>query len=470
MSKLSRRHRAQASHGEARPFAGLRKLTAHAAGVDIGAHELVACVPDGDDQQIVRTFGTSTADLQTLADWFVDRGMQTIAMEATGVYWIPLFEALEARGLHCCLISAASSKRVPGRKSDVIDCQWIQTLHSYGLLTASLRPEADLVALQTLLRHRAQLLEHRAPHVLHMQQALLQMNIQLSQALSDLTGLTGQRIIRAIVAGERDPQQLAALRNYRCQKEADEIAMALTGTWREEHLFVLTPALALFDFYTTQLSACDAQIERVFSVIKPRFETTGEASEPTPPSPPPRRKPHSHSKNAPEVNTRAHILRIPGVDLVAVHGMSDSIAQTIVSEIGTDRSKWPDAKHFCSWLGLAPKNAISGGQVLKSRTMKNRNRAAQAFRMAAQSVTRSHCAFGAFYRRLKGRLGPAQALVATAHKIARTVYHMLKHRVSYHDIGAAEYTQRFRERELQYVQKKAAKLGYTLSCASPIPR
>jgi hypothetical protein len=283
-------------------------------------------------------------------------------MESTGVYWIPLFEELEARGLHCCLISAAAIKRVPGRKSDVLDCQWIQTLHSYGLLTASFRPDADLVALRTLLRHRAQLLAHRAPHVLHMQQALLPMNIQVSQALSDLTGLTGQRIIRAIVAGERAPQQLATLRNYRCKKEADEIAMALTGPWREEQLFVLTQALALFDFYTTQLSACDAQIERVCSVIKPRFEMTDEASKPAPPSTPPRRKPHSHSKNAPEVNTRAHILRITGVDLVAVHGMSDSIAQTIVPEIGTEMSKWPAEKHFCAWLGLAPKNDISGGK------------------------------------------------------------------------------------------------------------
>jgi hypothetical protein len=369
----------------------------------------VACVPDGEEQQLVRTFGPYTADLQTLADWFVDRGIQTVAMESPGVYGIPLCEELEARGFHCCLISAASIQRVPGRKSDVLDCQWLQTLHSSGLLTASFRPEAELGALQTLLRHRAQLLEHRAPHILPMQQALLQMNLQLSQVLSDLTGLTGQRIIRAIVAGERDPQPLAALRNSRCKKAADEIAMALTGPWREEHLCVRTPALALVDFYTTPLSACEAQIERVFSVVQPRFETMGETSEATPPSTPPRRKPHSHSKNAPEVNSRAHILRITGVDLVAVHGMSDSLAQTMVSESGTDMSKWPDAKHFCSWLGLAPKNDISGGKVLKSRPMKNRHRAAQAFRMVAQSGTRSHCAFGAFSRRLKGRLGPAQA-------------------------------------------------------------
>ena len=214
MSTRSRRHRARSSQGEARPFAGRREITSQAAGVDIGAHEIVACVPDGEDHQIVRTFGTYTADLQTLADWLVDRGIQTVAMESPGVYWMPLFEELAARGLHCCLISAASIKRVPGRKSDVLACQWLQTLHSSGLLTASFRPEAALVALRPLLRHRAHLLAPRAPHGLHMQQALLQMNMQLSQALSDITGLTGQRIIRAIVAGERNPQQLASLAQF----------------------------------------------------------------------------------------------------------------------------------------------------------------------------------------------------------------------------------------------------------------
>jgi hypothetical protein len=256
------------------------------------------------------------------------------------------------------------------------------------------------------------------------------------------------------------PQRRAALRNYRCKKEVDEIAMAVTGTWRPAPLFILPHALALFDCYTTQLSACEAEIARVFSVITPRFETLAEASAAPPPCTPPRRKPHSHSKNAPAVNTRAHILRITGGDLVAVHGMRDSIAQTIVAEIGTDMRKWPDDKHFCSWLGLAPKNDISGGKGRQSRTLKNRTRAPPAFRLAAQSVSRSPCAFGAFSRRLKGRLGPAQALVATAHKMARTVYHMLTHRVPYHDIGAAEYAQRFRARERRSLQNKAAKLGY----------
>jgi transposase len=443
----------------------MSQINAHAAGVDMSAHEIVAGVPDGDAQQLGRAFGTYTADLDAVADWFVDRGIQTAAMESTGVYWIPLVATLDARGLQGCLSSAQAIKHVPGRKSDVRDCQWIPTWHSYGLLQASCRPDADLVALRTLLRHRAQRIEHRAPHVLHMHKALLQMNSQVSQVLRDVPGAPGQRIIRAIVAGERDPRTLATLRNYRCQKDAEEIALALTGTWREEQLFVLTQALALFDCYTAQLHACDAHIERAFSVSKPRFEPAPEESVPAFAATPPHRKPHSHSKNAPASHTRAPILRIPGVDLVAVHGISASLAQTIVSEIGTDMRKWPDDKPFCSWLGLAPKNAISGGTVLKSRTMKNRHRAAQAFRMAAQSVLRADCAFGAFSRRLKGRLGPAQALVATAHKIARTVYHMLKDRVPYHDIGAAEYNKRFRERELKYLQKKAAKLGDTLSPA-----
>ena len=376
---------------------------------------------------------------------------------------MPLFEALEARGRPCCLISAQSITRVPGRTRDVLDGQWIQTLHRYGLLAASFRPAADLVALRTLLRHRAQLLAQRAPQVLHMSQALWQMHSQWSPALREITGATGQRIIRAMVAGERDPQHLAAWRTERCKKDAHEIAMALTGTWREEHLFVLTQALALCDCSTTQRRAGDAQVEHAFAVIKPHVESTAEASVPASAAVPPRRQPHAHSKNAPEGNPRAPILRITGVDRVAVHGLSAALAQTLWAEIGTDLSKGPDDKHVCSWLGLAPKHALSGGKGLKSRTMKHRHRAAQAFRLAAQSVIRSPCAFGAFSRRLKGRLGPAQALVATAHKIARTVYHMLKHRVPYYDIGAAEDNKRFRERAMHSLQKKAAKLGYKLS-------
>ena len=283
------------------------------------------------------------------------------------------------------------------------------------------------------------------------------MNIQLSQAISDVTGQTGQAIIRAIVAGERDPFKLAALRNYRCKKDEAEIAKALTGTWRDEHLFVLKQALELFDFYTRQIEACDAEIERTYALIRPDWPDN------LPDNLPKKRNP-SHSKNTPK-NTgdlRRQLFRISGVDLVSVDGISVSIAQTILSEIGTDMSKWPTVKHFCSWLGLAPKNDLTGGKVIRSRTYKTKNRAGQAFRFAASSVTRADCAFGAFYRRKKSQIGPAQAIVATAHMIARTVYFMLKNKIQYIYTSAKSFEKRYRQQQIRYLHRKAAKLGFQL--------
>ena len=457
MSKLSKRDKLGSS-GQ-RPFASMSKMCPNAAGLDIGAHEIMGCVPGEDEEtQEVRTFGTYTSDLEAIGEWFQTKGIRSVAMESTGVYWIPIFEYLESLDIECCLISAAALKKVPGRKTDVVDSQWIQTLHSYGLLNASFRPEADIVALRTLLRHRAQLLEHRSPHILHMQKALLQMNLQLSQVLSAITGQTGLLIIRAIVAGERNPQQLAALRNWRCQKDEAEIAEALTGTWRDEHLFILKQSLAMYDFYTGQLAECDREIEQTFSLIKPRWGVT--AAEEAAIMAAGGEKKDNRSKNAPEqVQSRAHIKRITGVDLVAVPGISASLAQTILAEIGTDMSKFPNEKHFCSWLGLAPKNEISGGKTLKSRTLKTKNRAGQAFRMAARAQTRADSEFGAFYRRMKSRVGPAQAMVATAHKMARVVFHMLSKGEGYRPLGAAEYEQQFKERQIRFLKRKATKLG-----------
>jgi transposase len=439
-------------------FAGLNRIQPHAAGMDIGAHEIWVCIPGDRGTQIVRLFGTYTADLHAIGRWLQEHNIRTVAMESTGVYWIPIFEYLELLGFQCCLISSRSIKRVPGRKSDVEDCQWIQTLHSYGLLESSFRPEADLVGLRTLLRHRAQLIQHRAPHIQHMQKAMLQMNIQLSQVLSDVTGQTGQGIIRAIIAGERDPITLAELRNYRCKKDKAEIAKALTGTWRDEHIFVLKQALEFFDFYTSQLQDCDAEIEHTYALIRPNWPRDA-------PDDLPGKRSHSHSKNAPENanELRRHLVRIAGVDIAAVDGISVSTAQTILSEIGTDMSKWPTVKHFCSWLGLAPKNDITGGKVIRSRTGKTKNRAGQAFRLAASSVTRADCAFGAFYRRKKSQIGPAQAIVATAHMIARTVYFMLKNQVQYIHVSAKSFDKRFHEQQIRYLHRKAAKLGFRLT-------
>jgi transposase len=292
---------------------------------------------------------------------------------------------------------------------------------------------------------------------LHMQKALLQMNVQLSQVLSDVTGETGQAIIRAIVGGERDPHKLAAMRDRKCKKSEEEIGKALTGTWREEHLFILKQSLELYDFYTQQVEACDEEIERVYALTRPDWEM-GELK------PLSAQKRQSHSKNGPEnkEEIRKHLKRISGVDISVVKGIGVSLAQTVIMECGTDMTKFPTEKHYCSWLGLAPKHEISGAKVLKNKTLKTKNRAGQAFRMAAQSVKKSDCVFGALYRRLKARLGPAQATVATAHAIARVVYRMLKYKVEYETISVEEYQKKYEEQQIKYMKKKAAKLGYQL--------
>jgi len=442
---------------EAHPFSGMSRIHPHAAGVDIGAIEIVACVPGDENTQIVKAFGNYTVDLQELAQWMKSYHIKTVAMESTGVYWIPLFEELERQGFECLLISSRSLRRVAGRKSDISDAQWIQTLHTYGLLEGSFRPQGDLVALRTLLRHRSQLVEHRSPHIQHMQKALLQMNVQLSQAVTDITGMTGQKIIRAILVGERDPQTLAAMREPGCKKSAEEIGKALTGTWREEHLFILTQSMMLYDFYTEQIQACDLEIERLYGLTRPDWES-GEVQPLT------KRKKNSHSKNLPHnaEEVRKHLKRISGVDLSSVDGFGVSLAQTVIMEVGTDMTKFPDEKHFCSWLGLAPKHEISGGKVLKNNTLKTKNRAGQAFRMAAQSVKQAECVFGVFYRRLKARLGPSQATVATAHAIARVVYRMLKYQVEYEPLNVNEYQKHYEEQQIKYLKKRATKFGFQL--------
>jgi transposase len=441
---------------------GLKVIHPNAAGLDIGSEEVWAAVAPAGQGEPVRKFGTFTPDLHALADWLLACGVDTVAMESTGVYWIPVYEILEARGLQVFVVNARHVKNVPGRKSDIQDCQWIQGLHSVGLLRGSFRPAGEIVALRAYLRHRAALIEHRAAHIQHMQKALQQMNVQLTQVVSDITGVTGLAIVRAIVAGQRDPQQLAVLRDARCKKSAQEIAKALTGNYRREHLFALQQALALYDFYTEQMAACDVEIERQFANLKP-------ISDDLPPLPP-SNKPDSHSKNGPSYDARSYLYRIAGVDLVAIMGLNESTVQTIVAETGIDLSRFPTEKHFSSWLGVAPHNDISGGKRLRSRTLPTNNRAGQAFRMAAQSVSKSpNSAFGAFYRRMKARLGAQQAIVATAHKIARAYYHILKHRTPFHDMGGEEYERRARQREIKNLQKRAAKLGLAVVETPAIP-
>ena len=440
-----------------KPLDELKIVHPHAAGLDIGATETWACVPASSSAEPVRAFSPFTADLRALADWLIACGVDTVAMESTGVYWIPIFEILEARGFKVFLVNSGHLRHVPGRKSDVLDGQWIHQLHSLGLLRGSFRPDAEMCALRSLLRHRAMLIEHRAPHILHIQKALLQMNLQLPAVLSDVMGETGQLIIRAIVAGERDPLKLARLRFPGCKSSEDEIAKALTGTWQAEHLFELQQALHLVDCYTQTLADCDAELARRFAAVKPRWNAPGDLPKLA------EAKGGSRSKNQPAYPARAELYRITGVDLVALKGISASLAQTIISEVGTDMRRFPTEKHFCSWLGLVPHHEISGGKVLRNHTLKTNNRAGQAFRQAAACVIRSDSAFGAFYRRKRSQLGPMQAQVATAHKIARTVYHLLKDKTPYHDCGADTYEQKAKDRDLAHLRKKATQLGYTLT-------
>ena len=347
---------------------GLKVIHPNAAGLDIGSEEIWAAVAPERTAEPVRKFGTFTPDLQALADWLIACGVDTVALESTGVYWIPVYEILEARGLKVYVVNARHVKNVPGRKSDIQDCQWLQGLHSVGLLRGSFRPAGEIVALRAYLRQRATLIEYRAAHIQHMQKALQQMNVQLTQVVSDITGVTGLTILRAIVAGQRDPQQLAALRQPGVKKTEAEIAKALTGNYRPEHVFALQQALALYDFYTAQMVACDAEIERQFANLKP-------VSDDLPPLPPSTKR-DTHSKNAPRYDARSYLYRLTGVDLVAITGLNESTVQAIISETGPDLSAFPNEKHFTSWLSLAPHNDISGGKLLRSRTLPGHNRGA----------------------------------------------------------------------------------------------
>lgn len=448
-----KRRRKQSKSKKVVQLDSLKQINLNAAGLDVGAAEIWACVPEGRDTESVRMFRTFTPDLHGLADWLEQCGVDTVAMESTGVYWIPIYEILEERGFEVYLVNARHIKNVSGRKTDVLDCQWIQQLHTYGLLQASFRPADNICTVRAYVRQRNNLIRYRSAHIQHMQKALHLMNLQLTNVISDITGKTGMAIIRDIVVGECDPVRLAQYRDPRCAKSEEEIAKALTGNYRQEHVFALKQALALYDFYTEQLRECDAEIEQLYANFEPAVD---EALPPLPPQSKRRRD------NAPDYDLRSYLYQIAGVDLTQVHGLDAVLAQEIISEIGLDMSKWPTDKHFTSWLKLAPYNDISGGKVLKRKTAKSNNRAARAFRLAAWAVSRTDTALGAFYRRMRARHGGPKAIVATARKIACIVYHMLKDKTDYVDHGAAHYEEKCRQRAVRNLRRKAAKLGLTV--------
>ena len=423
-----------------------------AAGIDIGSGEHWVAVPEDRDEEPVRSFGCFTADLHAMARWLKACGITTVAMESTGVYWIPCYQILEEHGFEVKLVNARHVKNVPGRKSDVEDCQWLQRLHTYGLLSGSFRPDDQICVLRSYWRHRANLVRYASDHIQHMQKALTQMNLHLHKVLSNITGVTGMNIIRAIISGERDPEKLALMRERGVKNTPEAIAKALEGDYRQEHLFALKQAVELYDFYHRQIEACDREIERYLHTFEAKVDPVQ--------NPLPKQKRKKEMRYQSFVDLRTELYRVSGIDFTQIPGLDVVTVQTILSEIGLDPGKFPTEKRFASWLGLCPNNRITGGQVKSTKTRKTANRAANAFRMSAQSLANSNTGLGGFYRRIRARLGAPKAITATAHKLARIFYRMWTTGQSYSDLGSNYYENRYKERVLRNITRRARELGY----------
>ena len=432
----------------------LKRVNAGAAAIDIGSTMHMAAVsPDVADAP-VRAFGTFTHDLHELAAWFTACGVTSVAMESTGVYWIPAYEILEQHGFEVVLVNARYAKNVPGRKTDVSDAAWLRQLHAYGLLRGSFRPDAEIATLRAYLRQRERLVEYAAAHIQHMQKALMEMNLQLHHVVTDITGVTGMRIIRAIVSGERNPDVLATFRDTRCHSSTETIRAALVGNDREEHVFALSQALELYDFYQAKMLQCDRKLEAALAGLSAKAAKPSDALA--------KARVKTKQVNTPSFDVRAALYGVLGVDLTQIHGLGPSLALKLIGECGTDLRAWPSAKHFTSWLCLAPGNKISGGKLLSSRTRRSSSRAAALLRLAATTIGRSDTALGAFYRRLSSRAGKAKAVTATARKIAVLFYNTLRHGMAYQDPGAAQYEQRYRNRVVANLQRRAKAFGFVL--------
>jgi transposase len=427
------------------------KMNPNAAGIDIGARELLVCVPSDRDKEAVRRFGTKTPDLEELAQWLKDCRMETVAMEATGVYWIATFQLLESKGFKVVLVNPRQIKNVTGKKTDVMDCQWIQKLHTFGLLGASFRPADPYCVARTYMRLRDDLIGGATTQIQLMQKALHQMNVQLSHVLTDISGMSGMAIIEAIIAGQRDPVALAELASRRVKSSKDEIAKALVGDWREEHLFCLAQAHQMYQKYQADIAQCDqklaAELEKLPDKVDPKVKPLPAKLDP---------------KKSINERLRLSLYCKFGVDVTAIEGIGPTAALTLLTEVGADLSAFPSEKHFCSWLGLCPDNRISGGRVLSSRTRRVVNRLADVLRMSATTLKSSQTALGAAYRRLVAKLGPAEAVTAMAHKLARLLYSLIKYGHEYIRTGMAEYEKKNAARKMKALRKMALSMGVKL--------
>ncbi len=423
-----------------------------AAGIDISPEVMYVAVDPRRDAKPVRAFGAFTVDLYRIANWLKGCKVRTVAMESTGVYWIPLFQVLEDAGFEVWLVNARDYKNVPGRKTDVSDCQWLQYLHAVGLLRSSFRPSQEICAVRSLLRHRKSLAEAGAKHVQQMQKSLDQMNVQIHRVLSDVTGQSGLAILDAILAGERDPARLAGLRDSRVKASPETILKALQGDYRPEHLFTLRQSLQAYRYYRQLLLDCDREIQRQLEALAQGY--------PDQPAPPAEGGKQLRPKDGEDLR-RLHY-RILGVDLTRIPAISTATVQTIVGEVGPNFSRFANGHAFASWLGLCPNRKVSGGKLLSTRTRKVVNRVAAALRMAAESLCRDKSHLGQYYRRLRARIGPAQANTALAHKLARIIYHLITRREQYDESVFVETEQRHAERLRRWLDKQAHRIGCTL--------
>jgi transposase len=446
-----RRNRNRSVSAPAQPKS-FKKVNENAAGIDCGSDEHYVAVPADRDPQPVRCFGAFTADLIALAKWLLACRIDTVAIESTGVYWIPLYEILERHRIIVKVVDPRRLAQVPGRKSDVIDCQWIQQLHTFGLLAGAFRPVDQIVVLRSYMRQREMLVRYQAQHIQHMQKALEQMNLKLTEVISDITGFTGTRIIDAILGGQRDPKALAALRHKQCHNDEDTIALALQGNWRDEHLFSLQQAVDLYRYYHEKISEVDQQIETHLKTFQDKSD--GGTL---------KRRAGSHGANAPKFDVRSYLFQLTGVDLTTLDGFKGGYNMLdLISEIGTDMSAWPTQGHFASWLNLCPGITKTGGKRLSGKRPKKTVRAAKILRLAAYSLANARCALGAYLRRLRARLGMPKAITATAHKLAKIIYRMLKYGKAYVDVGIEYYEQRYRERLLAGLKRRASEMGFAL--------
>jgi transposase len=430
----------------------------NAAGIDIGAREIFVAIPAGRDDHPVRKCATFTDDLHQLAEWLVSRGITTAAMESTGVYWIPVYDVLEQHGIQPCLVNPRNMKNVPGKRTDFHECQWIQHLHAMGLLHAAFRPDAEVCAVRSLMRHRSDLVEITSQHIQHMQKALTQMNVQFQHVISDITGLTGLAILDAIVEGERDPAVLARLRDPRIQADEETIRKSLEGNWRAEHIFALRQRLLLYRSHCSLIADCDREIEKLVAAFEPKADPE---EKPMPEDRKQKQRKRKKKGGNPDFDMRTEAYKLFGVDLTQIPGLMMLVIM-LFSELGRDMSRWPDASHFVSWLGLCPDNDISGGKVLWRGARHTKNRAGALFRMAAYSLHRDESPIGHYLRRMKGKLGPAAATTATAHKIAIIFYTMVSRQVEY-DPSIWAQRDAMREKRLEArLHKQAAQRGYKL--------